>query len=60
MPDLIRHPEILKGVDVLARFALYTMRCRASLTPPPFGRLSGVYPDENRGQNDDHLETVSV
>src|SRR3972149_10034298 len=24
----------------------------ASLTPPPFGRPAGVYPDENRGRND--------
>jgi len=22
------------------------------LTPPPFGRPAGVYPDENRGRND--------
>ena len=25
----------------------------ASFTPPPFGRPAGVYPDENRGRNDD-------
>jgi len=31
-----------RGWDVLSRFALYTMRCRASLLPPPCGRRTHV------------------
>ena len=41
VPYLIRGHPVL---DVLARFGL---------TPPPLGRPAGVYPDENRGRNDD-------
>ena len=35
LPPLSTMPLRGRGWDVLARFALDTMRCRASLTPPP-------------------------
>ena len=31
---------------MLTRFALYTMRCRASLLPPPCGRRTILLPQE--------------
>ena len=49
MPDLIRHLESSENIG-----------CARSLrlTPPPVGRPAAVYPDENRGRDDNLLETI--
>jgi hypothetical protein len=60
MPDLIRHPEGVPtkvGNHLKYWIPVFTGNpgCARSLrlAPPPFGRPAGVYPDENRGRNDD-------
>jgi hypothetical protein len=57
MPDWIRHPDV---VPTKVGNHLNTGCARSLwLAPPPFGRPAGVYPDENRGRNDDSYEISS-